>query len=161
MTKARKLRIRLGDPYPAGPRACMRTSHVSGACSRCGRLMDPAHSPLHIRGLFCAACCPCCSPVVAPVALGAAILPLPESDGSNVGHQGARGSDCWRSGGRKMVAEGLRAKAEGGKAAGKYRPSQVVAKSPEPIPPTVINGLAPQTEKTTTRDKARETYFFT
>jgi hypothetical protein len=75
MTKARKLRIRLGDPYRTGPSACMRTVHVSGPCSRCGRPMEPAaHSPLHIRGLFCPGCCPCCNPAPAraSVAMGAA-----------------------------------------------------------------------------------------
>ncbi len=27
--------------------------------------MEPAHMPLHLRGLFCPVCCPCCAPAAA------------------------------------------------------------------------------------------------
>jgi hypothetical protein len=62
VTKSQRFRKRFGDPYAdTGPRACLRTEHVSGPCSRCGRAMEPAHSPLRLAGIYCTACCPCCA----------------------------------------------------------------------------------------------------
>ena len=64
-----------------GPRMCLRTAHVSGPCSACGAPMEPVvHSPLRIRGLFCAACCPCCAPTAV-----AGSEPSPAIDGAVLG----------------------------------------------------------------------------
>jgi len=94
MTKARKLRIRLGDPYPSGPSACMRSNHVSGPCSKCGAQMEPAHNPLHLPNLFCAGCCPACNPTLeASVAMGAT-TPLPEARAASLASAGTRGGHC-------------------------------------------------------------------
>jgi hypothetical protein len=73
MTKARQLRLRLGDPYTGGPADCWRTRHVSGPCGKCGAPMEPAHLPLHLAGLFCPRCCPCCGPVAIQVASSASV----------------------------------------------------------------------------------------
>jgi hypothetical protein len=72
------------DTPATGPRACLRTAHVHGPCSKCGQPMAPAHSPLRLAGLFCGSCCPCCAPVTV-----AGPEPSPATDGAILGQLGA------------------------------------------------------------------------
>ena len=85
------------EALAAGPRSCLRSRHVTGACPKCGAPMEPAHSPLYLPGLFCAACCPCCNP--APVGAGvrgAATIPA-RPLWRATGHQGANTAPLSRS----------------------------------------------------------------
>jgi hypothetical protein len=97
MTKSQKLRKLLGDPYTTGPRACMRTTHVSGPCSKCGAPMEPAHNPLHLPNLYCGVCCPACctAPVEAPVPMGAT-TPVLDADAASLANPDARGGHLTR-----------------------------------------------------------------
>jgi hypothetical protein len=45
-----------------GPRSCLRSVRPGACCDKCGVRPDVVHSPLHLRGFFCARCCPVCSP---------------------------------------------------------------------------------------------------
>jgi hypothetical protein len=46
-------------PVPT-PQDCFRPN-VSGICDGCGQPADRLHSPLSLRGRFCATCCPACA----------------------------------------------------------------------------------------------------
>jgi hypothetical protein len=90
MTKGQKMRKAFGPQPVTGPSQCLRTEHVFGPCSKCGAPMEPAHSPLHLSGLFCNSC-PCCTaPAGASVALSATTR-LPEARGAAKASAGARG----------------------------------------------------------------------
>lgn len=87
-----------------GPRACLRTARVSGPCSKCSRPMEPvAHSPLHLAGLFCPACCPVCRETQLQPAGASGVardgITLPPADGARLASAGAGGAaSCKRSG---------------------------------------------------------------
>ena len=58
---------------------------LTGPWAKCGQPMAPAHSPLHLSGLFCGSCCPLCAPLVAT-----GTEPLPDADGAVLAHADAR-----------------------------------------------------------------------
>lgn len=39
----------------------LRTSRVTGACSKCSVKLDVAHVLTKLSGVFCAQCCPVCN----------------------------------------------------------------------------------------------------
>jgi len=45
-----------------GPQDCLRSTHVSANCGKCGARADVTHMPIRARGFFCETCCPCCTP---------------------------------------------------------------------------------------------------
>jgi len=73
MTKAQKLRRRMGDPYRSGPgdgplpspRDCMRTRGTGRRCDTCHAIPIVLHVPTRLAGQFCPRCCPVCRQEVA------------------------------------------------------------------------------------------------
>jgi hypothetical protein len=49
-----------------GPRACLRSRTIRGACDTCGETPEVLHVPLRLHGWYCPEHCPCCNPAAKP-----------------------------------------------------------------------------------------------